>query len=624
MAVKALTGDLGAAFSRRTARQRRERYQRLCSAMRDDRKVLEPYRKNFNKAMRAYAGAHWSERAADKEQPLNMLDMFVRAWTRGLVPKNPRWHLSTWTQKAEKQVKQAEQWANDEAETQRLDRVYRRCVFNALFGLGILKVDLATPEEASLTGFKQRAGVPFIKNVGFQDWVGDMHAHCFEEMAYEGHRFRVPLAAVVDSRRYKEEGRRNLLASLDMRYEEDGDEKTSHIGRNDYDFTEEFEEMVDLWWVFTRRDRRQIVMAAPHGGVPGGEDGAVVLLDKEWFGPPAGPFYYLELGMAPDSNPLPKAPGMDLVFPNEVINNLGRKLIGQAGRQKTLTVGRAGQDADADTVRKANDGDVVLVQDPEAVKELRTGGPDAANFQLFDYLTTKFDMQAGNLSTLLGLQAMAKTAKQEGLLDENSSRTMQDLQETTLSFISDSGGAWLWWWWHHPKMVMRTQREVPGFPQYTRTRHLFPNDRGLRENPGFRGQMRTAKWGRDFRVKVDPYSMQFTTPQAKANRLTGHMMQMILPVIGALKQQGMEPDWDYFFETLARYEDFPELKRLLQTAELPPEGVGGAAEGAGAGGPKVGGPREYVRKSEGQGGEAGPDHAAAMAAAQNNNGGQPQ
>jgi len=606
-----------------TDRKRRTKYERLCEAMRRDRKVTEPYRKQFLEAMRSYAGAHWSERATDREMPLNLLDTFVRAWVRNLVPKNPRFLFSTWEQKYEPQVKRAEKWADEQAEEQRLDLVFQRCAFNALFLFGCIKVDLATPEEASISGHAVRAAAPYVKNIDFDDWVGDMHAHTFEEMAYEGHRFRVPLAAVRESKRYNAAARRNLVASMDRRYNEDGDERTGHLGRNDYDFTEELEDMVDLWWVYTRRDRRQIVMAAPDGGVPGGEDGAIVLLDKEWFGPEAGPFFHLELGLAPAGNPFPKAPGMDLVFPNEAINNLARKLLGQAGRQKSVAVGRAGGDADAKSVQKASDGDMILLQDPTSVAELRFGGPDAANFQLFDYLTGKFDQQAGNLSTMLGLQTLAKTAKQEGMLDENSSRSQQDMQEKVVSHISRVCGAWVWWWWHHPKQVMRTTYEVQGLPQYNRTQYLFPNDPELRANPRFKGEVRDAKFGRDFRVRIDPHSMQFTTPTARANELLQIMMGVVMPIIAALKAQGKEPDMDYLFETLARYKDLPELKRLLQTAELPPEGAGG--QGPGDGGGASGGPNggEYVRRSEGSG-QAGPDHAAAMAAAQNNRNGQPQ
>ena len=54
--------------------------------------------------------------------------------------------------------------------------------------------------------------------------------------------------------------------------------------------------------------------------------------------------------------------------------------------------------------------------------ELRFGGPDAANFKLMDYLITKFDMLAGNLTTILVLQPLAKSAKQEGMMDSNISR----------------------------------------------------------------------------------------------------------------------------------------------------------------------------------------------------------
>lgn len=580
------------------ARVKKSLKMRLCESMREDRRVLEPYRKQFLEWNRAYAGAHWSERAKDKEMPCNMIDLFVRAMMQNLVAKNPRFQLRTWDRQHEPSVKAAEKWANQQAEEQRFDLTFQRAVFNALGLFGMVKVSLCTPSEASMTGWRARAGTAYMESIDPDDFVGDMHAHTFDTMSYQGHRFRVPLESVMKSDLYDGKGKRLLEASQDQRYNEEGDEKTSHLGRNDYNFTEELEDMVDLWSIYLRRSRRMLTVVAPMGGVPGGEDDNIILRDVEWFGPDDGPYHFLGLGPTPSGNPIPKAPGMDLIFPNEVINNLLRKLIGQGGRQKSLAVGRRGGDEDAKAVMNASDGEMILLNDPTNVTELRFGGPDAANFQLFDYMRTMFDQLAGNLSTMLGLQPLAKTAKQEGMLDANSSRSMASLQETTVSFVARVCRAWLWYEWNSPGRLMKTKFEVEGFPQYDKTRYVFPNTRRFRDNPRTRPMTRTAKFGKDFQVSIDPYSLQFSTPSARANQFKAMMMNVIMPMYALLKQQGKEPDMDYFFETCAQYEDMPEYRRLLQTTEpLPEDGQGGGGtEGAGEGaGPKT---REYVRRSE--------------------------
>ena len=596
--------------------------ERLCESMRQDRKVLEFYRRNFNQANRDYAGAQWSGRAADAVMPVNMLDLFVRAMVRNLVAKNPRFLLSTWNRRHEPAVKVGEKWGNEQAEEQRFDLQLRRWVFNSLFGVGVLKVALALPSESAVTGWRVAGGTPYMKSIDLDDMVWDTHAHDFSECSYIGHRFRVPLETVRESKLYDERARRNLVASLDGRYNEEGDERTSHIGRNDYDFTDELDEMVDLWSVYIRRTRKILTLAAPLGHAPVFDDGSIVLREAEWFGPAEGPYHFLELGLAPSGNPFPKAPGMDLIFPNQAINNLVRKLIGQAGRQKSLSVARRGSDEDATAVKNASDGEMLLLTDPASVVQLSFGGPDASNFQLFDYLMGKFDMLAGNLSTMLGLQPLAKTAKQEGMLDTNSSRSMADLQDTVVTSTSRAMAAWMWYEWNSPHRVMQSEFEVPGFPEYNRPVFNFPNTEQYRADPRVRHRVRSAKFGDELKVRVDPYSLKFNTPGGRAAALKGAFAELIMPMLPILQQQGKTADMDYFLDTLARYEDLPELARMMQTAEPMGEDVsGGDASGPAAGGPRT---REYVRRSEAQGGRNGPDNVAAMMAAQTNTNGRPQ
>jgi hypothetical protein len=242
--------------------------ERLCTAMWRDRQVLEPYRRKFMEANRDYAGAQWSDRAADAVMPMNMLDLFVRAMVRNLVSKNPRFLLSTWNRKHEPAVKVGEKWGNEQAEEQRFDLTLRRWVFNSLFGVGVLKVALALPSESAISGWRVPGGTPYMKSIDLDDMVWDTHAHDFSECSYIGHRFRVPLDVVRNSKLYDSKARNALEASLDGRYNEEGDERQSHIGRNDYEFTDELEDMVDLWSVYLRRSKKILTLAAPLGHAP--------------------------------------------------------------------------------------------------------------------------------------------------------------------------------------------------------------------------------------------------------------------------------------------------------------------------------------------------------------------
>ena len=611
-----------------SSRQADRRFTRLLVAMERDRRALQPFRERRLQCAQAYAGSQYGKSVGIPEQPVGLMGLFCKAMVRNLVGGSPRFQLSTWVKQAEPAVKAAEAWGNKEAERQRLDLVFQSACLEALFCLGVVKVGLATPSDAALGGWGIPAGVAFVEAVNFDDWVCDTNASRWDQLAYEGHRLRVPLESVTENKMYLASAREQLAETAFSRTNDGGDDKASSLGSEDEGAYEEVDEMVDLWSVYLPREKRQLTLAATEGGgVPGGDRRTTLLRDVEWYGPPDGPYHHLALGPPPPGNLIPQAPAMNLVYLHRVLNDIMRKLIGQAYRQKTNTLGRTGAADDAERLRRARDGEYLLVGNPDDHVEISRGGPSAQNFQLFDYLRNLFDQLAGNLSTLLGLRPLAGTAKQEGILNANASGTLADMQESVAAFVSRVCRAWLWWEWNSPVRRMSTRVAAPqGLARFDVVQTNYPNTARFRADPRTRDMVRAQRFdGLD--VRIDPYSLQFTTPAQRANELTQTLVQVIAPMMGLLQQQGMGPDMNYFLETYGKYKDMPELAKLMQLVE-PPEDVAarGGAGREGAGMPAATS-REYVRRSEGSGeegvnGEMN-NHVSAMAAAEASRNGKP-
>ena len=566
---------------------------RLCQAVRSSRKVLERFRKERLEAVREYVGAHWSDDGAYKRVPVNLLAQYVEIVGKKLVSKSPRFMLSTPSREHKPAVSAMESWANRAAEEMGLAETMQRTVLDALFSIGIVKVGLASPADASAAGWNLRAGAPFAERVDLDDFAFDTSARDFKSAAFIGHRYRVPVESVKSWKRLK--GRSRIEPTTSHRdYNEDGDERISHLQFGDEGSTEEFEDMVDLWEIYLPRRRLIVTLLSDDGGSPLEDDGP--LQTQEWLGPDHGPYLFLKFGTVPGAA-MPKAPVQDLIDMHLAVNQLWRKLIEQAARQKEILPYSAGMADDTQRLTDTSDGETFRCDSPELLKPLSFGGPNAGNFQFVEAARMVFSWKAGNLDAIGGLSPQAKTATQDQMLQAASSATVSDMQDTTVRFVSEVGKALVWYWWHDPFKVMRTTYKLPSLPDVEVERKLYPQGaRGPTGTP--RTLRRDAKWSQ-LEVRVDPYSLTMQTPAQRASQLTQVMTQVVMPMAPLLAQQGTNVDLAEFLTKLAKYMDLPDLNDILSLQEPPdPDGASpGPSKDKGDGMMPGSTTRNYVRES---------------------------
>jgi hypothetical protein len=554
---------------------------RLAAAHKKARLTLKKPREWRKEAVRQYAGPYWSEEGTPERIPVNLIALYCGIVSRSLIAKNPRFALTTTQKSAQPTVAAMERWLNTEIVKAGFASVAARVVLDGLFSIGIAKVALATPSDAANRSWALKAGMPFVAAVDLDDFVFDVHARDFREASFIGHRFRVPLDTIKDSKLYSK-ARKKLEASADQAYNAEGDQRVNTLGRSFYTATdtEEFEPHVDLWEYYLPRHR--LVVTVADDQVAGGEPGGEPLRVQRWIGPDEGPYHFFRLADVP-GNPMPKAPVQDLYDLHLAVNNIYRKLIRQAERQKEVSIAAGGASEDGSRVVSAADGEMIRLDRPESVTQVNFGGPNQANFLLGNALKDTFSYMGGNLEVMAGLAAQSKTATQDTMLNQNAGRTVSDMQDTTVTFVSGLGRALLYWYKHHPTLTMESQFVAPGVPDVSVSTPVSAEDRA------------EVRWD-SLDLAVDPYSMQHQTPQSRMQVVNG-IVQQIAPFMALAQQQGVVFDLNAYVTMAAKLLNIPDLKDVLKVQEPPqPAAGGGRPEEPGMQAETT---RNYVRTSQG-------------------------
>jgi hypothetical protein len=563
------------------ARLKDDDLSRLGTAISRSRSVLRHYRNERAYAVRKFLGPHYSEETSgDKRMPVNMLALFVQVVSRSLIAKNPRVQLTTWTKNLRSSVSVMQGWANREIERMKLAKTLQRHVLDSLFCMGITKVALATPSDSAMAGWQLKAGSAFAKAVDLDDFVCDMYARETGEFSFVGHKYRVPLDTIRDDRQNYTARRKDLVASTPKQYNADGSERVGSLGGA---FTvaegDEFQEMVDLWEIYLPRHKCLYVFAdddldAAGGGMP------QTLREFDWIGPEHGPYHYLEMIPVP-GNCISKGPIQDVLDLNDAVNESYRKLRDQASREKEITVVTGGSTEDGKRIMDASDGQIISVMNADNTKVVRFGGISQVGLAAAREFKDLFVYLCGNLDIMGGLAPQSKTASQDKMLEANASKSMADMQDKTIESAAAITEAMCWFWWHDPNKTMRDVHNLPGLGDYSIPRYASPESRMM------------GSWD-ELDLRVDPYSLQHSTPEMRLAKLNLIVQQTLVPLMQLLQQQGIAFDVNKYIELVAKYSDMPEILEVTSVME-PPE----TSQSSSSDGPQMPGEttRNYVRES---------------------------
>lgn len=565
---------------------------RLVQAMQRSRLMLSRFRQERVEMVRQYVGNHWSEEGTSEKVPVNLISQYVSVVGRNLVAQNPRFMLSTFSRQQKPVVTAMQDWMNKEVVKMNLQNTLQRVVIDALFSIGICKVALSDPAQAAAVAWSIAAGQPFAERVDLDDFVFDIHARDFSECGFIGHRYRVPLDIVKNSKDYSS-ARKELTATSDPLYNLEGDERISVLGRGMYGGdVDEYEDFVDLWEIYMPRHRTVLTLAddsmsGASAAVKNG-DQWVPLRKQGWIGPSTGPYHFLCFGLVP-GNAMPKSPLQDLMDLHMDANNCYRKIISMTERVKEQLLVKGSSIEAADRVMHGDDGDIIAVENPDEMKQVVWGGTAVQVVQGVAMLLKQlFNEMAGNLDLLAGSGPQSKTAAQDKMLNENAGAGMSDMQDRTVNFVASVGKALGWYFYKDPFAIQKSLHALPAMPDSPRMRQVTPQ---MRQKAGpFE----------DIDLRVDPYSLRHQTPQERWQTIIEVVQTLYQPLAAQFQQSGITMDLSALMKMAGMYKDMPDLTDLF-TIQAPPQPQGrggmGGPQDQGAGGMPANTSRTYNRVS---------------------------
>jgi len=168
----------------------------------------------------------------------------------------------------------------------------------------------------------------------------------------------------------------------------------------------------------------------------------------------------------------------------------------------------------------------------------------------------------GNIEMLGGLGAQSRTATQDKLLNANSSASVQAMQQNVIEGTAKVMKSLCWYWHHHPQYEMTAYHPIQGLPNPI-VRKVSP-------------QQRKRVPFEALELKVDPYSLQYQTPEQKVALLNQIVTTIVVPMMGMLQQQGISFDMNKYLEIIATGANSPELTEIIQSIQVPdgPQGTG--------------------------------------------------
>lgn len=526
-----------------------------------------------------YAGPNWAEQTDEVDILLNLSSLYVNVVAASLIPKVPRFNLSTWDRSQVEACDVMQDHGNRELKRMRAAETMKRIIIDGLFGWGIYRVALATMPESATRGWGQKGGEPILTRIDREDFAYDNFAGTFDECSWQAHSYRVRLDAVKEDKRFSRH-RKDIKPTQPAQYDEYGVEKIGVLNRSFYGMDEVFD-MVALWEFYFPAERAIFTFITDGAGSPVECADGQPLGIQPWTGPEVGPYGHIGYQWVPGS-PVPKGPLQDLYQADLACNSLYRKAFDSVERYKEMTAYSSAEDAER--ANKASDGDGIYLDDPKSLTPVVTGGQTfQQSYGGAQAARELFDFRGGNLALLGGRAQQAKTATQEELLNQNAQAGMSDLQQTTMVAVNDMVSRLNWFWWKHPFMVARSMAEVPGLPGINHVRYAFPAKRYDSAQTG--KYKKVAKHIRreadfdDLMIEVDSSSLAPSTPATRLAALRQIWQQDVIPAMTIMQGQGLAADFNEYFKLVGELLNEPRIQQVLTIREPPPDQGGAAQDG---------------------------------------------
>ena len=567
---------------------------RLFNAMESSWRNHRGFRDRRHDLIKQYCGSGWGEGTVRNTTMSNLMALTVDAYLTSLVANDPQVLISTSMRELKPFSKKFQATLNQLLLEINYTHTLSSIVLDAFFGMGISKTFISpagereydNPELPTEPGpfaddsaweeYRQQQqgmaqtiwldpGEPMTMRISPDDFGFDHTASAWQRCRYFWDEYSVPRSVLEKDDRLSKADKDALqnTSRWTNTLFEGGESRTSELSAQDSgigdDNVEPMVRVADVWLPF---ENRAMLITSGHK----------VLWQDEYDGPESGPYNKLQFGAVPD-NVRGKSPAEDLEAMHKLYNSLLRKLARQARGQKRAHM-FSGDGKDAIALRDAQDGEWIKVNNTDNFNSVELDGPNQVNLAFTQILEGIHNRSAGNLEGKAGLGPQAKTATQEGIIQEQLSGMEEGMRHKVVQFVERdvrSLGHFVW---------VDEEREVNS--QFTVTGLHDPVE---------------VHWTADqregdllqYHLTVAPYSMQYKSPATVAQEMTS-AIEMIANVANAnaiLAPQGIQINVPLFAQELADLSNQPRIAELIEV-NIPDPAMqqgGPPAPGGGSSGP---------------------------------------
>lgn len=536
----------------------------LISEVEFSRWKMEDVRNARKALVKRSAGSEWYPDGSDDDVPYNQMNQTENIIVQYLIGGEPQANVVAMDSQYEYQAYEQTLALNKQAQLVSLRKKLRRLVRDALYGIGILKIgmikdrSLALEEIAPNLDEEGEVGVGrlSLQVISFDNFVFDTQADTMAEADFLGHSYWVKQK---DIKKYLPGYDLDDLFDSEKNWiDEHGNEMVGAISRGTEGGDRQVGPGKRFWlWDLWLPKERALVRTLVNGT---GEIAHVI----PWKSRPGGPYLYLSYSEICDQA-IPKAIMSDLAIIHDSINSTFNKLIDQTADAKTVLGYRPGHEDDAQRIAEAGNLAAIQMRDPDQVKEFNFNGPDQALLGMLLQERELASLVMRNTDTLGGLGFEAPTATQEQMVDARANVGIEYLEYETLNFVVEVFEAMRWFMYNEQTAPIPITKSIDGFDFKVKSEY---------------NAFRAAETPDEFDVyemQIVPDTLRYRSTEDRLQRILTLWERVFLPAF----QLGLTtevPDMDALFELCSRYENLPELKRILRFAtmkEMESRGGGG-------------------------------------------------
>jgi len=461
------------------------------------------------------------------EKPINLVFLTIRSLIPNLVLKNPLNKTTTKIMAYKDYAEILGLGLNELQQRLRMKEILRAAAVEMCFsGLAVAKTSISA--EGMLLPIEPDVDVDpgqiYTELISGDDFVFDPMCRALDKAVFLGHRVRVPRQKLLDCEGWEHSLVEQLpsLASRPKDRERAEDIQKGNTSAQQMQDLQDYVEIVELYF-----PEANAIAYIPDPDLLQLDD---FLKIQDYYGPLGGGYSFGYLTPPIPDNPLPVAPVGVWRDIADMTNNLFKKLMDKANRQKDVLLYNPAMADEAEAILEARDGESIACVDPNQINLVSFGGAkDMQVEQMINSLNYWWNMLSGNTMQMGGLigSTQSETATEFQGLQGNLSVGLNDMRDMMYDFAGSISSDQGWFMIYDPLIEM---------PLYKRT--TGGEDIQVWLTP----EQQQGEW-QDYTFDIVKRSMQVMDPMLRAKNIMEFYTNVLPSVASAavqMMQMGLE------------------------------------------------------------------------------------